>query len=183
MKQLSFVVFAGYLPDWNNNIYYIYWLRDQLLPLPAVNYCLPLPLDVSRGRGCIISSYHVPVAYCRIIESFVSSYHIVPFVSREGQGVCNGKLSVVSMVFIGSVRALTRRNKYYNIGPVGKIEAADAFMIVTCEYNNCLPPGLLNLIGHFHPKAYDKRPSSIVCYSMGESIQPWSKQPFTPWFN
>ncbi|KAF6018665.1 hypothetical protein EB796_023028 [Bugula neritina] len=48
-----------------------------------------------------------------------------------------------------------------------KIKVADAFVIVTCEYNHCLPPGLLNLIDHFAPSAYSKRPSGIVCYSPG----------------
>ncbi|XP_067938009.1 NADH:(hydroxy)cinnamate reductase subunit CrdA-like [Watersipora subatra] len=48
-----------------------------------------------------------------------------------------------------------------------KIKAADAFVIITCEYNNCLPPGLLNTIAHFSPFAYSKRTSSIICYSAG----------------
>lgn len=48
-----------------------------------------------------------------------------------------------------------------------KIKTVDAFVIVTCEYNHCLPPGLLNLINHYPPTAFAKRPSSTVCYSPG----------------
>ena len=47
------------------------------------------------------------------------------------------------------------------------IEAADAYVVVTAEYNNCLPPALTNLLDHFSPSSYQYRPSGIVCYSAG----------------
>lgn len=47
------------------------------------------------------------------------------------------------------------------------IEAADAYMVITAEYNHCLPPALTNMMDHFPIPAYKYRPSAIVCYSMG----------------
>ncbi len=45
--------------------------------------------------------------------------------------------------------------------------AADAFVIVTGEYNHGIPPALKNLLGHFLEE-YFWRPSAIVCYSAGQ---------------
>ena len=47
------------------------------------------------------------------------------------------------------------------------IDEADAFVIVTAEYNHCLPPALTNLMDHFPISSYHYTPSAIVCYSMG----------------
>jgi len=44
--------------------------------------------------------------------------------------------------------------------------AADAFIIVSGEYNHGIPPALKNLLDHFHAE-YFWRPSAIVCYSGG----------------
>lgn len=44
--------------------------------------------------------------------------------------------------------------------------AADAFVIVTGEYNHSVPPALSNLLDHFLEE-YFWRPSAIVCYSAG----------------
>jgi NAD(P)H-dependent FMN reductase len=44
--------------------------------------------------------------------------------------------------------------------------AADAFVIVTGEYNHSVPPALTNLLDHFLEE-YFFRPSAIVCYSAG----------------
>ena len=44
--------------------------------------------------------------------------------------------------------------------------AADAFVIVTGEYNHSIPPALSNLLDHFLEE-YFFRPSAIVCYSSG----------------
>lgn len=44
--------------------------------------------------------------------------------------------------------------------------AADAFVIVTAEYNHAIPPALSNLLDHFLEE-YFFRPSAIVCYSGG----------------
>jgi NAD(P)H-dependent FMN reductase len=44
--------------------------------------------------------------------------------------------------------------------------AADAFIIVTGEYNHGVPPALVNLLDHFLEE-YFWRPSAIVSYSQG----------------
>ncbi|MGH7092220.1 MAG: NADPH-dependent FMN reductase [Stellaceae bacterium] len=43
---------------------------------------------------------------------------------------------------------------------------ADAFAVVSGEYNHGIPPGLKNLLDHFLEE-YFFRPSAIVCYSAG----------------
>jgi NAD(P)H-dependent FMN reductase len=48
----------------------------------------------------------------------------------------------------------------------GQIKAADAFIIVSGEYNHSIPPALSNLLDHFLEE-YFWRPSAIVCYSGG----------------
>jgi NAD(P)H-dependent FMN reductase len=47
-----------------------------------------------------------------------------------------------------------------------RIKAADAFIIVSGEYNHSIPPALSNLLDHFLEE-YFWRPSGIVCYSAG----------------
>jgi NAD(P)H-dependent FMN reductase len=48
----------------------------------------------------------------------------------------------------------------------GIITAADAFVIVTGEYNHSIPPALSNMLDHFLEEWFF-RPSAIVCYSGG----------------
>ena len=48
----------------------------------------------------------------------------------------------------------------------GQFRAADAFLIVSGEYNHSIPPALSNLLDHFLEE-YFWRPSGIVCYSAG----------------
>ena len=43
---------------------------------------------------------------------------------------------------------------------------ADAFVVVSGEYNHSIPPGLSNTLDHFLEE-YSWRPSAIVCYSGG----------------
>src|SRR5688572_29017768 len=43
---------------------------------------------------------------------------------------------------------------------------ADAFIVVTGEYNHSVPPALSNLLDHFLEEYFFK-PSAIVCYSAG----------------
>jgi NAD(P)H-dependent FMN reductase len=45
--------------------------------------------------------------------------------------------------------------------------SADAFVIVSAEYNHSIPPALSNLLDHFLEE-YFWRPSAIVCYSQGQ---------------
>jgi len=47
-----------------------------------------------------------------------------------------------------------------------QIKAADAFLVVSGEYNHSIPPALSNLLDHFLEE-YFWRPSAIVCYSAG----------------
>jgi NAD(P)H-dependent FMN reductase len=44
---------------------------------------------------------------------------------------------------------------------------ADAFVVVSGEYNHSIPPALSNLLDHFLEE-YFWRPSAIVCYSQGQ---------------
>lgn len=46
------------------------------------------------------------------------------------------------------------------------INNADAYAVVTGEYNHSLPPGLKNLLDHFQ-KEYLFKPAGIACYSAG----------------
>jgi NAD(P)H-dependent FMN reductase len=46
------------------------------------------------------------------------------------------------------------------------VRRADAYVIVTAEYNHGVPPALSNLLDHFLEPYYFK-PSAIVCYSVG----------------
>lgn len=46
------------------------------------------------------------------------------------------------------------------------IKPADAYVIVSAEYNNSIPPALSNLLDHFL-EDYFFKPSAIVCYSAG----------------
>lgn len=46
------------------------------------------------------------------------------------------------------------------------ITPADAYVIVTGEYNHTVPPALANLMDHFLEE-YFWKPSAIVCYSAG----------------
>jgi len=47
------------------------------------------------------------------------------------------------------------------------VRAADAFVVITAEYNRCIPPALSNILDHLSPKSYAYRPGAIVSYSPG----------------
>jgi NAD(P)H-dependent FMN reductase len=47
-----------------------------------------------------------------------------------------------------------------------RVKAADAYVIVSGEYNHSVPPALANLLDHFLEE-YFYKPSAIVCYSAG----------------
>eukprot|EP00615_Pteridomonas_danica_P005040 CAMPEP_0114355846 /NCGR_PEP_ID=MMETSP0101-20121206/20533_1 /TAXON_ID=38822 ORGANISM="Pteridomonas danica, Strain PT" /NCGR_SAMPLE_ID=MMETSP0101 /ASSEMBLY_ACC=CAM_ASM_000211 /LENGTH=233 /DNA_ID=CAMNT_0001498013 /DNA_START=27 /DNA_END=728 /DNA_ORIENTATION=+ len=49
------------------------------------------------------------------------------------------------------------------------IAGADAYIIVTPEYNHSIPPALSGLMGHFGGSCYKYKPCGIVTYSVG----PW----------
>ena len=69
---------------------------------------------------------------------------------------------------------LERRYKDYEKGKAPEVleklakilRGADAFVIITAEYNHLIPPALTNLLDHFFEE-YFFRPSAIVSYSMG----------------
>src|SRR5207244_6390479 len=46
------------------------------------------------------------------------------------------------------------------------LKPADAYVIVSAEYNHSIPPALSNLLDHFLEEYFFK-PSAIVCYSPG----------------
>ena len=45
------------------------------------------------------------------------------------------------------------------------IKAADAYVVVTSEYNHSVPPSLSSMLGHFGGSNYAFKPSAIVTYS------------------
>lgn len=51
-------------------------------------------------------------------------------------------------------------------GMAALIKPADAYIIVSGEYNHTIPPALANLLDHFLEE-YFWKPSAIVCYSAG----------------
>ncbi|XP_013420977.1 uncharacterized protein LOC106181203 isoform X1 [Lingula anatina] len=50
-----------------------------------------------------------------------------------------------------------------------KIQEADAFVVVSAEYNHSIPPALSNMMDHFSPSVYAYKPSGIVSYSPGQT--------------
>jgi NAD(P)H-dependent FMN reductase len=82
-------------------------------------------------------------------------------------------VSVVDPVEV-KLPLLDRMYKEYPKGSAPRIledlavlyRAADAFVVVTGEYNHSIPPALSNLLDHFLEE-YFFRPSAIVCYSSG----------------
>ncbi|XP_077989659.1 quinone reductase-like [Glandiceps talaboti] len=47
------------------------------------------------------------------------------------------------------------------------VNAADAYVVVSGEYNHCIPPALSNMMDYFGNSSYMYKPSGIVCYSPG----------------
>jgi hypothetical protein len=52
------------------------------------------------------------------------------------------------------------------------IKAADAFVMVTPEYNHAPSPALLNTLNHFGSSLFSFKPSAIVSYSQGQWYLP-----------
>lgn len=52
------------------------------------------------------------------------------------------------------------------------IEQADAYLIVSPEYNHVVPPALASVMGHFGGSCFKAKPSAILTYSPG----PWGGQ-------
>ena len=48
------------------------------------------------------------------------------------------------------------------------LEQADAYVMVTPEYNHAPSPALLNLLNHFGSSVFSYKPSAIVSYSAGQ---------------
>lgn len=46
------------------------------------------------------------------------------------------------------------------------VSGADAYIILTAEYNRSLPPALTNLMDHIPPTSYEFKASAIVSYSL-----------------
>ncbi|XP_077990434.1 quinone reductase-like [Glandiceps talaboti] len=47
------------------------------------------------------------------------------------------------------------------------VKEADAYVVVSGEYNHCIPPALSNMMDYFGGSSYSCKPSAIVCYSPG----------------
>ena len=43
-----------------------------------------------------------------------------------------------------------------------KVNAADAFVFVSAEYNHCIPPALSNMVDHFGASCYSYKPSGLA---------------------
>jgi chromate reductase, NAD(P)H dehydrogenase (quinone) len=48
------------------------------------------------------------------------------------------------------------------------LKAADAYVLITPEYNHAPSPGLINLLNHFGSSTFSFKPSAIVSYSAGQ---------------
>lgn len=48
-----------------------------------------------------------------------------------------------------------------------KVKNADAYVVVSAEYNHSIPPALSNLMDHFPIPSFKYKPCSIITYSMG----------------
>jgi NAD(P)H-dependent FMN reductase len=107
-------------------------------------------------------------------------------VRQERQGIraakfienaCRGRGYRVSLIdpAVDRLPLLDRMYKEYEPGQApevleklaGLIKSADAFIIVSGEYNHSIPPALSNVLDHFLEEYY-WRPSAIVCYSAGD---------------
>mmetsp|Transcript_13645 Transcript_13645/g.43092 ORF Transcript_13645/g.43092 Transcript_13645/m.43092 type:complete len:226 (-) Transcript_13645:1433-2110(-) len=49
-----------------------------------------------------------------------------------------------------------------------RLQTAEAYCMVTPEYNHCASPALLNLLNHFGSSTFGFKPSLIVSYSQGQ---------------
>lgn len=52
-------------------------------------------------------------------------------------------------------------------GLVDIVKNADAFIVVSAEYNHSIPPALSGLMSHFGASTYHMKPCGIVTYSVG----------------
>jgi NAD(P)H-dependent FMN reductase len=92
------------------------------------------------------------------------------------ESACRGRGHRVSLIdpAVDRLPLLDRMYKEFEPGQApevleklaGLIKSADAFIIVSGEYNHSIPPALSNLLDHFLEE-YFWRPSAIVCYSAG----------------
>ncbi|KAH9490561.1 hypothetical protein Btru_034106 [Bulinus truncatus] len=48
-----------------------------------------------------------------------------------------------------------------------KVKAADAYVVLSAEYNHSIPPALSNMLDHFSASHFAYKPSAIVSYSYG----------------
>lgn len=106
-------------------------------------------------------------------------------VRRDRQGIRAARYLVAQLTARGHspvlvdplVHALPLLDRMYKEYPRGQApqametlaqlyRGADAFLIVSGEYNNGIPPALKNLLDHFLEE-YFWRPSAIACYSAG----------------
>jgi NAD(P)H-dependent FMN reductase len=51
-----------------------------------------------------------------------------------------------------------------------KVKEADAFLVITPEYNSTIPPALTNTMDYFPPAYYTRKPAAIVTYSISPGM-------------
>ncbi len=113
----------------------------------------------------------IPVIYGSV-RSGRQGIKIARFVERQLRG--RGHEVVLVDPLEEQLPVLERRFKDYEPGTApaalerlaGLYRQADAFVIVSGEYNHSVPPALTNLLDHFLEE-YFFRPSGIVSYSSG----------------
>ncbi|KAB1071596.1 NADPH-dependent FMN reductase [Methylobacterium planeticum] len=111
---------------------------------------------------------------------------ILGTVRSDRQGIRAGKFLVRALEARGheaplvdpqvlALPLLDRMYKEYPAGEAPKVledlaglfRRADAFVVVSAEYNHSIPPALSNTLDHFLEEFY-WRPSAICCYSAGQ---------------
>jgi len=93
----------------------------------------------------------------------------------EGQVLKNGHTPYIIDPLENKLPLLDKRFDEYpsksvpkNINAIQqKLGRSDAFIIVSAEYNHMPPPALINLLNYFY-KEYDRKPSTICTYSVGD---------------
>jgi NAD(P)H-dependent FMN reductase len=123
-------------------------------------------------RGEIAMSLHIAILYGSVREAR-AGIRVVRYLTAALRR--RGHTTAVVDAAEQRLPLLDRMYKEYERGNAPAVleglaalyRKADAFVIVSGEYNHGIPPALKNLLDHFLEE-YFFRPSAIVCYSAGQ---------------
>src|SRR5215813_1069114 len=123
-------------------------------------------------RGEIAMSLHIASLYGSVRET-PAGIRVVRYLTAALRR--RGHTTAVADAAEQRLPLLDRMYKEYERGNAPAVleglaalyRKADAFVIVSGEYNHGIPPALSNLLDHFLEE-YFFRPSAIVCYSTGQ---------------